>query len=397
MSDGSNPHIRNNRSILAALERRALIWMARRLPEAIKPDHLSALSLFSAACTGLAFAAFQWDGRAAAAGLVAALFANWFGDSLDGTVARVRGIERPRYGYYVDHVIDLTGSAFIFTGIAYSGLMTPLLAVILLAAYLLVSAETYLATHATSVFRMSFFGIGPTELRLLLAAGAIKAAGDPSVAIGGLGSVKLFDVGGIIAIGGLAAAFVVSAIGNARVLYLAEPLERQDDRESRTSSRGIDADPGGQGNPDYERSNSSGPPTPNRCTEIPAASNPLRSVDASRPAPGVSPCTQTVSAVIGTGVPSFAITTLSTIIRTARETTSEASLMTDSGRLRGARVPSLRYARSANASAATRRPADRPAASSAEPGSPNRINDGSNARTARAIASAILSSAAAML
>ncbi len=211
---------------MAGAERRALEWMARRLPEPITPDHLSALGLFSMACAGLAFASFQWAERAAAAGVVAALFANWLGDSLDGTVARVRGMERPRYGYYVDHVIDLAGTAFLFAGIACSGLMSPLLAVVLLAAYLLVSAETYLATHATGVFRMSFFGIGPTELRLLLVAGAVKAAGGATVAIGGLGSVKLFDAGAIIAIGGLAAAFIVSAVGNARALYLAEPAAR---------------------------------------------------------------------------------------------------------------------------------------------------------------------------
>ena len=226
MTDRSNPHIRLNRAVLARVERHALEWIARRLPEAMTPDVLSVLGLVAMAGAGLAFASFQWADRGAAAGVVAALFANWFGDSLDGTVARVRGIERPRYGYYVDHVIDLAGSAFLFTGIAYSGLMSPLLAVVLLSAYLLVSAERYLATHATGVFRMSCFGLGPTELRLLLAAGAVKAAGSATVEIGGLGSVKLFDTAGIIAIGGLAAAFIVAAIGNARVLYLAEPVQR---------------------------------------------------------------------------------------------------------------------------------------------------------------------------
>jgi phosphatidylglycerophosphate synthase len=158
--DRSNLHNRSNRAFLAQAERHALEWIARRLPEAITPDHLSALGLFSMACAGLAFASFQWADRAAAIGVAAALFANWLGDSLDGTVARVRRIERPRYGYYVDHVMDLAGTAFLFAGIASSSLMSPLLAVVLLAAYLLVAAETYLATHATSVFRMSFFGIG---------------------------------------------------------------------------------------------------------------------------------------------------------------------------------------------------------------------------------------------
>ena len=340
MSDRSNPHIRNNQSVLAGAERRALEWMARRLPEAITPDHLSALSLLSSACAGLAFAAFQWDGRAAAAGVVAALFANWLGDSLDGTVARVRGLERPRYGYYVDHVIDLAGAACIFAGIACSGLISPLLAVVLLAAYLLVSAETYLATHATGVFLMSRFGVGVTELRLVLAAGAIKAAGGASVAIGDRTSFKLFDAGAIIGIGGLAATFVVSAIGNARVLYLAEPLQRGAGRASPATSPGSEADPGGPEGPNYGRNRPSGPPTSNRRTEILAASNSVRSVAARRPAPGVSPCKQMVSATIGTRVPSVAVTIPSPIIRSTRGTTTEASLMTDSCRLRGASVTS---------------------------------------------------------
>ena len=320
MTDRSSLHIRFNRAVLAGAERRALEWIARQLPESVTPDLLSGLGLFSMACAGLAFAAFQWADRAAAACVVAALFANWLGDSLDGTVARVRGIERPRYGYYVDHVIDLAGATFLFSGIACSGLISPLLAVLLLAAYLLVSAETYLATHATGVFRMSFLGFGPTEMRLLLAAGAVKAAGDASVAIVGLGSVKLFDAGATIAIGGLAAAFIVLAIGNGRALYLAEPVRRREDRRRKVRVQAR--------------------PESRRRTTIPAASRPLRTAVARAPAPGVSPCMQIVSGSMGTGVPSIANTTPSTIIRTARVTTTEGSPMTDSIERRGASVPS---------------------------------------------------------
>jgi archaetidylinositol phosphate synthase len=227
MTDASNRHVRLNRGVLARAERQALEWLARRLPDAITPDHLSALGLISMAGAGIAFASFQWSDRLAAAAVVAALASNWLGDSLDGTVARVRGAERPRYGYYVDHVIDLAGTAFLFAGMAWSGLMSPVIAVALLAAYLLVSAETYLATHATGTFRMSFFGFGPTELRLVLAAGAVKAAaGGASISLGGLEHVQLFDAGAIVAIGGLAAAFIISATGNTRALYLAEPVRK---------------------------------------------------------------------------------------------------------------------------------------------------------------------------
>lgn len=227
MAHGPGIHVRYNFGVLARLERRALEWIARRLPDSVSPDHLSALGLASMAGTAAAFAAFRWNDGVAAAAVVATLAVNWFGDSLDGTVARVRRIERPRYGYYVDHVIDLTGTALLFAGMACSGLMNPLLAVSLLAAYLLVSAETYLATHTTSVFRMSFFGFGPTELRILLAAGAVKAAYGASVEIAWIGSMRLFDAGALVAIAGLAIAFTMSAARNTRALYLAEPTPRR--------------------------------------------------------------------------------------------------------------------------------------------------------------------------
>jgi phosphatidylglycerophosphate synthase len=221
----SNPctHIREHRSLLAAAEKRALVWLARRLPLFINSDHLSALGLGSMVAAGLAFALFPvtpW----AAAGVVLSLAANWFGDSLDGTVARVRGHERPRYGYYVDHVIDLAGTTMLLVGLACSGLMHPLVALAVLGAYLLVSAETYLATHAAGAFRMSFAGVGPTELRILLAIGALKAAINPIVTVAFFGSVRLFDLGGAVALLGLAVVFIWSAIRNARALYLAEPI-----------------------------------------------------------------------------------------------------------------------------------------------------------------------------
>ena len=222
-AQATSTHSRENRSLLAGPEKRALIWLANRLPLAINSDHLSAIGLAAMFAAGVSFAAFRltpW----AAAGVVISLAVNWFGDSLDGTVARVRNQQRPRYGYYVDHVIDLAGTTFLVAGLAASGLMSPLLGAALLAAYLLVSAETYLATHALGVFRMSFLGLGPTELRILVAAGALKAAYDPFVSVGAVGPLALFDIGAAIASVGLAAVFVTSAVRNTRALYAAEPL-----------------------------------------------------------------------------------------------------------------------------------------------------------------------------
>jgi phosphatidylglycerophosphate synthase len=219
-------HIREHKSVLASVEKRALIWIARRLPLWINSDHLSVLGLISMLAAGVSFAAFRLNPWAAAVGVIACLAANWFGDSLDGTVARVRGHQRPRYGFYVDHVIDLAGSAFLLAGLACSGIMNPLLAVVLLTAYLLLSAESYLATHAAGVFRMSFLGFGPTELRIVLAIGAVKAAASPLVALGSHGPYRLFDVGGAVAVAGLVIAFAAAAIRNTRALYLAEPRPR---------------------------------------------------------------------------------------------------------------------------------------------------------------------------
>ena len=220
-------HTRENLSVLARSEKRALIWIARRLPRSINSDHLSLLGLLAMATAGLSFAAYQVTGWAAL-GVVLSLAANWFGDSLDGTVARVRNQQRPRYGFYVDHIIDVAGSAMLLTGMACSGLMSPLVALAVLVVYLLVSAESYLATHAAGVFRMSFLGFGPTELRIVIAIGAIRAAISPWASLGTIESIKLFDVGGVVATVGMLVAFVTASIRNTRALYLAEPLPAQD-------------------------------------------------------------------------------------------------------------------------------------------------------------------------
>src|SRR5438128_1988453 len=140
-------HARHNGGVTAAVERRLLETMARRLPAAINSDHLSALGLGAMAAAGLAFAGLRLS-RWAAAAVLLALAANWLGDSLDGTLARIRRQQRRRYGYYVDHVIDLAGTTLLFTGLACSGLISPLVAAGVLAGYLLVCAESYLMTHA---------------------------------------------------------------------------------------------------------------------------------------------------------------------------------------------------------------------------------------------------------
>ena len=216
-------HVREHRSVLATAEKRLLIWMAARLPRSVNSDHLTALGAVAMVATAGAFAAASLDARYLA--LVPVLLAvNWFGDSLDGTVARVRNQQRPRYGYYLDHVVDIANTAVLFSGLAFSGLCSPWTAMALLVGYLLLCGESFLATHTLGVFRISFAGIGPTELRLLLSAGAIAAIFQPVVSPFGFGPFLLFDVGGIIGAAGMGVIFLASAVRNTRALYRAEPL-----------------------------------------------------------------------------------------------------------------------------------------------------------------------------
>lgn len=215
-------HRRDHRSILAVSEKRLLVSLARALPYAVHSDHLSGLALVAMVTAGAGFAAMRVT-RWGAAIAVAGIAVNWFGDSLDGTLARVRGQERPRFGYYVDHVIDLVGMVALFTGMAVSGLMTPVIALAVLVGYLLMCAESFLGTHATGVFRMSVWGVGPTELRIVLAVGTVYASRGATVSLPWGAHASLFDVGGAIAAAGLAVAFLCSALQQTIALYCAEP------------------------------------------------------------------------------------------------------------------------------------------------------------------------------
>src|SRR4051812_50108221 len=161
--------VREHKAVTAGVEKRLLIWIAERLPQAVNSDHLT----FAGVAALLGVGACYWIGGAALLLVIPLLAVNWFGDSLDGTLARVRHRERPRYGYYVDHVLDAVGFLAIFMGLVLGGHMTPALGLGFLAAYYLVVVEIALATHARGTFRLSAFGVGPTELRILLALGTV--------------------------------------------------------------------------------------------------------------------------------------------------------------------------------------------------------------------------------
>ena len=222
---GSGHHIRINTGVLAAIEKRTLIWIAERLPRQVNSDHLTLLALTSMAAAGAAFwAARYW--LPALTIVIVALALNWFGDSLDGTLARVRKQERPRYGFYVDHILDILGITLLVGGLMFSSFINPIVGLVFLVAYLLVAAEVFLATAVHGEFRMSFLNVGPTELRILLAIGTVTLAVRPTVSLFGFGEFRLFDVGFSMGALGLGLALLTSAVRTIVALYRAEPLPR---------------------------------------------------------------------------------------------------------------------------------------------------------------------------
>ncbi len=222
--------------VSVGLERRVLTWIAAHMPDWVGPDHLTAVGLTAMIGAGACY----WLARlhpVALLGVVACLAINWFGDSLDGTLARVRRQERPRYGFYVDHLLDMFGSFFLLGGLALSGFMSPLVALGLLVAYLMLTTEVYLATYCLASFRLSFFRIGPTELRIILAIGTLVLYADPHASAFG-GRYLLFDVGAVVAMGGIAVALLTAASRHTIELYRSEPLKKVlQGRDGRATTR----------------------------------------------------------------------------------------------------------------------------------------------------------------
>ncbi|HVW07206.1 MAG TPA: CDP-alcohol phosphatidyltransferase family protein [Bryobacteraceae bacterium] len=215
---------RSHTSLLAAAEKRALIGIAKRLPLRINSDHLTTLGFVALLAAGASYAmAKQYP--AALLLVIPLLAVNWFGDSLDGTLARVRDCQRPRYGFYVDHILDATGMSVLMGGMALSGYISPIVAGLFLIAYLLLSIEIYLATYALGVFHLSYWNFGPTELRILLVIGNLFAFRRPSVTMAGH-SFLLFDVGFAIGACALCLILLQAAFRHARELYMQEPMHK---------------------------------------------------------------------------------------------------------------------------------------------------------------------------
>jgi archaetidylinositol phosphate synthase len=207
-------------SLLAALEKRLLLWLAERIPSRLNSDHLTVLGFAAQLLTGISYALARFDKLWLIVG-IGFMVLNWFGDSLDGTLARVRNQQRPRYGFYVDHILDSIGSVALMVGMALSGYMSPALAISLLVLFLLLSIQSYLAAYTLGEFRMSFWSFGPTELRLLLVAGNLAQFRWQTILHG---HYRLFDFGGAIGIAGMSAMLIFFTIKNIVRLYQEERI-----------------------------------------------------------------------------------------------------------------------------------------------------------------------------
>jgi len=207
-------------AVTAGAERRLLIWIAQRMWAWIHPDHLTALGFVSQLLAGAAYALASHSAPALWV-VNAFLLFNWLGDSLDGTLARVRNQQRPRYGFYVDHIVDTFGALALMAGLGCSGYIHWPVAAGMLVAFYVLSIESYLATYTMGRFHLSHGLFGPTEIRILLAVGNAVAFTHPYAVIAGR-SFLLFDVGGAIGIAGMAAMALFTAVRHTAALYREE-------------------------------------------------------------------------------------------------------------------------------------------------------------------------------
>lgn len=213
---------RVNQSLTAQLEKRALQWMAERAPAWLTSDQLTVLGLSAQVGAGICYALSRYN-RYALLLVIVCLALNWLGDSMDGTLARVRRQQRPRYGFYVDHMVDIFGSVALMCGLGFSGFLHWETAIAMLIAFLLLSSESYLATYTLSRFEMSQGFFGPTELRILLSIGNLALLRSPYSTILGH-KMLLFDLGGAIGAVCMFAMAIVVSMRHTAQLYRQEPL-----------------------------------------------------------------------------------------------------------------------------------------------------------------------------
>src|SRR5262249_15625630 len=211
---------RQQGSLLAPLEKKILLALARRMPKWINSDHLTLIGFLGMVLAGVCYFLAKFSPWALPAAVVC-LGINWFGDSLDGTLARVRNRQRPRYGFYVDHILDAVGMFFLIGGIVLSGYLSAVVGFAFLISYLLLSIEVYFAAYFLGPVHLSYWRFGPTELRILLIVGNLFALRRPTALIGS-SEYLLFDIGFGIGAVALAIILLQAMIAHTRQLYKEE-------------------------------------------------------------------------------------------------------------------------------------------------------------------------------
>jgi phosphatidylglycerophosphate synthase len=209
--------------LLARHEARVLEWLARRVPARVTPDHMTILGVLAAIGIATAYVLSNGD-RDWLWAASALLIVHWLGDSLDGTLARVRRAERPTYGYYLDHLVDAIATAVIGIGLGLSPFMLLAVGLAIVVAYLVLSINTYLETQALGVFSLGYGRLGPTEARLALIAlnTAVALGAGLGGTVAGLG-VTVLDALGVGVAVAMLAGLAVRAARNLRVLAEREP------------------------------------------------------------------------------------------------------------------------------------------------------------------------------
>ncbi len=207
-------------SLLAPLEKKCLIWLAHHMPNWVNSDHLTFLGFIGIILAGVSYWLAHWN-KYALLLVILGLAVNWFGDSLDGTLARVRKKERPRYGFYVDHLLDAFGQLFLLGGLALSGYMHERLAIGLLLAYYLLSIHVYIVTHTFGTFHLTFWKLSTTELRIILSIGNIIILFYPKVKIFNK-PILLYDIAGVFVITVMGVMMISYSVKNLMLLYRSE-------------------------------------------------------------------------------------------------------------------------------------------------------------------------------
>jgi phosphatidylglycerophosphate synthase len=216
------PAPRVNQALTASLEKRALQWMARHAPLWLTSDQLTLLGFIAQIAAGIAYVLSYYNPYALLL-VNLCLVLNWFGDSMDGTLARVRCQQRPRFGFYVDHMVDVLGATALMCGLGLSGFAHWQVAIAMLVGFLLLSSESYLATYTLSRFQLSQGIFGPTEIRILLMLGNLALLHSPYATVFGH-KMLLFDLGGIIAAICMFAMVISLTARHTGQLYREEPL-----------------------------------------------------------------------------------------------------------------------------------------------------------------------------